>query len=66
MNENVELVITVNENGYFEAAGYLKIIELIVACEGLIKITAESIGKSKVEFLEKLLVSANAEERTWS
>lgn len=57
--KDTEIKIKVNNDGDFElvADGAGK-MDLIVACAGLIKATATCLGKTEVDFLEKMLIGA--------
>lgn len=63
MSKDVNMIVTVNENGDFELTGEFKGIELLIACAGLVKAAAEELGKSEVELLKNMLIVA--EEESW-
>lgn len=63
MSKDVNMIVTVNENGDFSLTGEFKGIELIIACAGLVKASAEKLGESEVEVLKNMLIVAEEESR---
>lgn len=53
--KDVEIKIEANENGDFKIVGEYNDVELMMFCSGLIKFTAEYLGKTEVELLEIML-----------
>lgn len=60
MAKDIEIKITVNkDNGNFElVADDAGKMDLVMACAGLIKATATCLGKTEVDFLEKMILGA--------